>query len=450
MLTLLLRQKAASVLLLSASLLVFSCKDDDDSAPVPVIPNPPVVELPDPAITAVDPASGTTGTLVTITGTNFRSPASLHTVTFNGAAAVVKSGTSTQLTVEVPDKAGDGKIVLTVDGKTVEGPAFDYLESYRVSTFAGSSSGMTDGTGTSAQFYDPWDIAIDGNGNMYVTDYGSHRIRKISPDGVVTTFAGSTAGYADGTGTAAQFNGPTAVTTDAAGNVYVTEDVNHRIRKITPEGVVTTIAGSGFEGDNDGQAAIARFGKPSGIAVDAAGNLYIGDVNNHRIRKISTNGVVTTFAGSTAGYADGTGTAAQFNGPTGLAIDADGNLYVADSYGHRIRKVTPAGVVTTLAGNGTDGYADGMAADAQFNEPWNIAVRADGTVLVADYKNHRIRMIAPDGTVTTIAGTGTAGNADGIGTAASFNEPGSVAIDAAGNIFVTDNQNFRIRKIILE
>ncbi|WP_224999884.1 IPT/TIG domain-containing protein [Cesiribacter sp. SM1] len=450
MLLSLLRQGMGVVLMLCVSMLVFSCKDDDEPAPVPVTPDPPVVELPDPTISAVNPASGATGTVVTITGTNFRSPASLHTVTFNGVAAVIKSGTSTQLTVEVPDKAGDGKIVLTVDGKTIEGPAFDYLESYRVSTFAGSSQGMSDGTGASAQFYDPWDIAIDANGVMYVTDYDSHQIRKITPDGVVSTFAGSTAGFADGTGTAAQFNGPTAITTDAAGNVYVTEDVNHAIRKITPDGVVTTIAGNGKDGDNDGPVEIAKFGKPSGIAVDADGNLYIGDVNNHRIRKISPDGIVTTFAGSTAGYADGMGTAAQFNGPTGLKIDAEGNLYVADSYGHRIRKITAAGEVTTLAGNGSAGYADGAAADAQFNEPWNVAVRADGAVLVADYLNHRIRMIAPDGTVTTVAGTGTAGNADGIGAAASFNEPGSLAIDAAGNVYVTDNRNFRIRKLILE
>ncbi|AHM61628.1 NHL repeat containing protein [Flammeovirgaceae bacterium 311] len=435
------------MLLFCLSLLVFSCKDDDDPMPEPE----PEPELPVPTITAVNPASGTTGTVVALTGTNFRSPATLHTVTFNGAAATVKSGSATQLVVEVPDKAGDGNIVVTVDGETITGPAFDYLESYRVSTFAGSSQGMGDGTGTGAQFYDPWDVAIDANGIMYITDYLSHRIRKVTPEGVVTTFAGSTAGYADGTGTAAQFNGPTAITTDAAGNVYVTEDINHRIRKITPEGEVTTVAGSGALGFADGVATAARFRTPSGIAVDANGNIYVGDRDNNRIRKISPEGVVSTLAGSGEySFADGTGATAKFRSPSGLSIDADGNLIVSDTDNHSIRKITPAGVVTTIAGTGAAGSADGVGTAASFNYPWNTAIAADGSIYVADYFNNKIRKIAPDGTVTTVAGSGEAGNADGIGSAASFNQLGSIAIDANGIVYVTDNLNFRIRKLILE
>ena len=431
------------MLMLCLSVFAFSCKDDD-SAPGPTEPGVPTV-------TAVSPLSGTTGTEITITGKNFKSPASGNTVTFNGIAATVKSGTATQLVVEVPDKAGDGVVVVTVGDKTLTGPAFDYLESYRASTFVGSSQGMNDGTGTSAQLYDPWDIAIDGDGNMYVTDYGSHRIRKITPAGVVTTFAGSTAGYRDGTGSAAQFNGPTAITLDAQGNLYVTEDVNHRIRKITPEGVVTTVAGSGIKGFTNGAAAIAQFSKPSGILVDAEGMIFVADRDNNRIRKITPEGIVSTFAGSGEwDYADGTGAAAKFRSPSGLSIDADGNLIVSDTDNHRIRKITMAGVVSTIAGNGTAGTANGVGTAAQLHFPWDTAITPDGVVIVADYQNHLIRMIAPDGKVTTVAGSGTVGNTNGIGSGISFNGPSSIEIGADGNLYVVDNKNFSIRKLVLE
>jgi len=327
--------------------------------------------------------------------------------------------------------------------------SFSFAQTYEtgitVSTFAGSTSGYADGTGTAAQFYLPVGVAVDALGNVYVADYNNHRIRKITPAGVVSTFAGSTAGYIDGTGTAAQFYRPVGVAVDALGNVYVADYNNHRIRKITPAGVVSTFAGSA-QGYADGTGTAAQFNFPTGVAVDASGNVYVADRNNHKIRKITPAGVVTTVAGSTAGYIDGTGTAAQFYSPGGVVVDSSSNIYVADLSNHKIRKITPAGVVTTVAGS-TAGYIDGTGTAARFNNPYNIALDSSGNKYVADLSNHKIRKITPAGVVTTVAG-GAQGYADGTGTAALFYNPIGVAVDnASGNIYVGDYNNNRIRKI---
>ena len=265
--------------------------------------------------------------------------------------------------------------------------------------------------------------------------------------GIVTTFAGSgTQGSADGTGAAAQFYGPAGVAVDSSGTMYVSDMGNQRIRKITPTGVVTTFAG-GIPGFADGTGAAAQFNNPAGVAVDSSGSVYVADGGNSRIRKITTAGVVTTFAGSgVAGFADGTGTAAQFLGPDNVAVDSSGTVYVGDIYSNRIRKITPAGVVTTLAVSGAAGSLDGTGAAAQFNNPQGVAVDSSGTVYVADYVNQRIRKITPAGVVTTLAG-GAQGFADGTGTAAQFNNPSGVAVDSLGTVYVADYGNNRIRKI---
>jgi sugar lactone lactonase YvrE len=238
-------------------------------------------------------------------------------------------------------------------------------------------------------------LAVDANGNIYVADAGNHLIRKITPAGVVTTLAGSgKPEFADGDGVSASFSSPSWVALDKNGNLYVSDFNNNRIRKITPSGVVTTLAGSETAGYADGQGTAAQFKGPSGIAVDGIGNIYVGDRGNNRIRKISPSGVVTTLAGSeTAGYADGQGKAAKFNNPTSLAVDGIGNLYVADNGNNRIRKITPSGTVTTLAGSGNTGAEDGYGTAASFKGPWGIAVDAIGTVYVADQQNHKIRKI---------------------------------------------------------
>ena len=319
-----------------------------------------------------------------------------------------------------------------------------------VSTLAGSiTPGSADGTGAAASFKYPSGVAVDASGNLYVADGGNHEIRKITPTGVVTTLAGSiTPGSADGTGAAASFYWPGGVAVDASGNVYVADGSNQKIRKITPTGVVTTLAGSITPGNADGTGAAASFNNPTGVAVDASGNVYVADNVNHEIRKITPTGVVTTLAGSiTPGSADGTGAAASFNNPTGVAVDASGNVYVADTYNQKIRKITPAGVVTTLAGRNTPGSADGTGAAAQFNYPTDVAVDASGNVYVVDENNHGIRKITPAGVVTTLAGSITPGSADGTGAAASFYYPADVAVDASGNVYVTDSFNHKIRKI---
>jgi hypothetical protein len=315
----------------------------------------------------------------------------------------------------------------------------------KTTTLAGSSSGSTDGTGTGAQFAGPFGVAVDSTGNVYVADSSNHRIRKITPEGVVTTLAGSSLGFADGTGTNATFRNPSGVEVDSTGNVYVADTFYSRIRKITPEGVVTTLAGSS-SAFADGTGTNARFNGPQGIAVDSAGNLYIADSSNHRIRKITPAGEVTTLAGSSQGFADGTGTNAQFNTPYGVAVDSTGNVYVADSSNHRIRKITPAGVVTTFAGT-TQGSANGTGTNARFDNSYGVEVDSAGNVYVADTSSHRIRKITPAGVVTTLAGS-TFGSTNGTGTNAQFYSPYGVAVDSAGNVYVADFNNNRIRKII--
>jgi sugar lactone lactonase YvrE len=314
---------------------------------------------------------------------------------------------------------------------------FYFLTTYAqtVTTIAGSTGGFADGIGTAAKFNSPDGIAVATDGTIFVADTGNNCIRKITATGVVTTLAGSTQGFADGTGTAAKFYAPRGLTVDTAGNVYVADTQNNRIRKITPAGVVTTFAGSGTQGFAEGTGTAAKFNWPQGLSVDASGNIFVADTGNIRIRKITPAGVVTTFAGSTAGTADGIGTAAQFDSPQGLAIDGTGTIFVADSYNNRIRKITAIGMVTTLAGT-----------VGQFYYPHSLAVDASGNLFVADTDNYRIRKITATGEITTFAGS-TGGFADGIGTAAKFNEPAGIAVDTDGTIFVADRSNNRIRKI---
>jgi streptogramin lyase len=247
---------------------------------------------------------------------------------------------------------------------------------------------------------------------------------------------------------AASFDLPAGVAVDTAGNVYVADYGNNLIRKISSSGVVSTLAGSGFAGSANGMGTAASFNIPWGVAVDAAGNVYVADAANELIRKISPSGVVTTLAGGGAGRSNnGTGTAASFNGPYGVAVDAAGNVYVADNGNDMIRKISPLGVVSTLAGSGTKGSANGMGMAASFNGPYGVAVDAAGNVYVADGVNNIIRKISPLGVVNTWAGNGSIGSVNGMALAASFDIPTGVAVDAAGNVYVADIGNDMIRKI---
>lgn len=322
-----------------------------------------------------------------------------------------------------------------------------------VSSFAGlpGTVGAADGQGTSARFYYPRGLSIDSSGYIYVADQGNNAIRKISPSGYVTTLAGTLGarGSADGTGPGARFLFPNAVAVDSAGNVFVNDGGNDTLRKVTGAGVVTTLAGRASErGFVDGSGDAARFDQPMGVAYDSSGNLFIVDSANHTIRKVTPGGIVTTLAGSAGqiGSTDGTGSAARFRYPRGVATDSSDNLYVADSSNHTIRKVTPAGVVTTLAGSpGIPGASDGTGSAARFNNPIGVAVDAGGNVYVGDWTNNTLRKITPAGVVTTLAGlAGTPGTVDGTGSEARFGDLQGVAVDSSGNVYVAD---VRIRRV---
>ena len=325
-----------------------------------------------------------------------------------------------------------------------------------VSRFAGtiigdSPCGSANGAAGVGQLSFATGIAADSAGNLYVADTNNHTIRKITPAGIMSTLAGlaGASGSADATGSAARFNRPAAVAVDSAGNVYVADTSNHTIRHVTQAGVVTTLAGlPGSPGNTDGTGTAARFNNPRGIAADSA-NLYVSDSNNNTIRKIAGGGIVTTLAGTAGmnGSTDGTGSAARFNGPRGIAVDAAGTLYVADTFNQRIRQVTAAAVVTTLAGSFRAGGFDGPAATARFNNPEGVAVDAAGAVYVADTTSDTIRKIA-SGVVTTVAGfVGSFGSADGEEQTARFAYPFGVALDSNRTIYVADRNNHTIRKI---
>jgi len=409
---------------------MLSCSDDDEGSAAP------------PEVASISPNEGPKATLVTISGTNFGTTLAENEVTINGKAATITAASATQLTVSVPSAAGSGPIVVKTNGRSASNlPAFTFH--WSVGTLAGSTQGYVDGS--PSKFNAPSGIAADSLGNTYITDFGNHVIRKTTAAGVASTVAGSVAGIADGITTSAKFYYPNGSAVDKLGNIFISEEGAARIRKITPLGEVSTFAGDAV-GYADGIGMSARFMNPSGIAIDKQGNLYVADQMNHRIRKVTPAGIVTTLAGSTQGYADGSGSGAQFYRPTGVVVDAQGNVFVADLFNHKIRKITPSGSVTTVAGS-TYGFADGNGSAAKFAFPGGLALDKDGNLYVADSENNRIRKITPAGIVSTFAGTGTAGTNDGVVDVSQFYLPREVDVDAGGNVYVVDAGNHRIRRI---
>ena len=326
-----------------------------------------------------------------------------------------------------------------------------------VRTLAGlpETPGALDGTNTTARFNDPAGLAIAADSTIYVADNQNHAIRRIGTNGVVTTLAGlpGTPGSADGSGSSARFDSPTSLALGPDGALYVSDTGNHTIRRVTLGGIVSTLAGAAGNADfADGPASAARFNQPLGLAVAPDGTLFVADSGNHLIRTITTNGTVSVLAGNpeTFGSADGTGTNAFFNSPVGLALAPDGSLFVSDANNFTIRRVTSAGVVTTIAGAaGQDGSTDGPAATARFGKPAELALAPNGTLYIADAAHHTIRRLSPDGRVSTIAGlVGADGAADGANGLARFFNPYGLAIAARGHLVVADTYNQTVRKLL--
>ncbi len=323
------------------------------------------------------------------------------------------------------------------------------------STFAGSrTAGFVNGASNKARFNQPSKIIIDQQGNLFVSEEGNNVIRKISTDGIVSTFAGSGKEGKENNskGTVASFHGPSGMAFDTKGNLYVADIFNHQIRKISAGGEVSVYAGNGKQGFVNASFAInASFAFPVALAMDGEENLLVVDEGNHAIRKISKQGVVSTIAGSgIAGFHDDTnGLKASFNQPNGIAIDSIGNIFVADQLNHRIRKINRSGEVSSFAGSGIAGSADNVEGTlANFNHPRTITIDKIGNLYVGDVANNKIRKITAAGIVTTLAGTGAPGSQDdSLGLRAGFNFPNGITIDASGKLYIADQLNNKIRTI---
>jgi|HubBroStandDraft_2_1064218.scaffolds.fasta_scaffold06067_5 hypothetical protein len=384
-----------------------------------------------PTITSVSPDSGAYNTTVTIIGTNFSTTTSDDIVSFNGAAATVSAATATQLTVTVPTGAGTGVIKLTIGSNTITGPTFTYLYTYTVSTLV---------PGTPAQFNDPYGIAVDTAGNVIVADDEDNQIKMVTPAGVVTTVAGSGApGFMNGAVATAKFLDPPAVAVDPMDNIFVGDAFNYKIREIS-SGTVSTFAGTTV-GESNGAVATAQFDSPTWLAIDASENVFVCDA--HYVREVSGGSVSTLY--------DGYNYSSTLVSFTGIALKPADTLVLLDNVGANVFQLTPGGTFTLLAGTGSPGYYDAPAALAQFSSATGIAIDAHGNVLVADEANQRIRMISPAGMVSTIAGSGTAVDKDGNGTAAGFDYPLGIAVDLkTGNIYVLEPMSNSIRMITVK
>lgn len=361
------------------------------------------------------------------------------------------TGTAVSLDNGIVSAGSTGEALLKVSsGRVASLRKLTVLARYpSVSLLAGSSRGYADGTGAAAQF-DLFDLLVTRDGRLLVTDSNNHRLRCVTlPDAVVTTFAGDgTDENLDGTLATAKMRMPLRLARDPQSDDMYLADAYDVIRKITPGGQVTTFAGTGVTGYQDGPVATAQFSNPSGIAVDDHHNVFVVDRGNHCIRKITPEGQVSTFAGNIhTGNFDGFRGSARFEDPSAIVRDGNGCFYISDTMNHNIRKMTPDGLVTTLAGSGQPGYYDGNGAEASFKSPYGLAVDDASRVYVSDFMNDCIRMITPDGMVTTYAGSGAQGDRNGPAPTAQFHYPAGLTIDASGRLYVTEFSNSTIRRI---
>jgi serine/threonine-protein kinase len=402
------------------------------------------------SITALNPSHGPFDTIDTLIGKGFDQIPTLDSVLLNGKKLTLISRSPNQIIVEIPAMAGTGNIDIGYKGSLIHGPVFTYDSVFLVTTLAGSTdAGSADGQGLDARFNLPTGIALDQSGNIYVADRGNSSIRKITPGGAVTTLAGPADGqmaYVDGTGPAARFSAPLGLTIDGNGSLYVADMYNYCVRKVSLSGVVTTLAGHIWTtgppgGEVDGDASVATFDTPYGVSVDANGNVFVADINNNRIRKVTPAGIVSTLAGGDYyhyGQQDGQGSSALFFNPWSVVVDPSDNVYVIDDENHLLRKITPDGTVKTLLGpmepsiTGTDQlfFASALAADKAGNIFFSVS--------------YGIFKMTPDGSIIRYA-IGGIGDLDGALPFASFRAISGIAVDSSGNLYITDNN--RVRKI---
>lgn len=405
-----------------------------------------------PFVYTMVPMEGNVKDVVTIQGNNFSTDRSQNQVTFDGVEGTVLEASKSRIQVVVPEGEGVQQVEVSVNGEAANGAALTFLHverpsNYVVSTLAGSSDyGLIDGSGIQAAFRNPEGVTMHPDGYLIVTDRANNSIRKVTTDGAVSTVLGTgNSGFQNGPVASALLDYPWKSCVDMEGNIYVADRDNHMIRKIDPQGMVSTVAGTGEAGFADGPAEEAQFDQPLDIAVTAEGVLYVTDNRNHRIRKIEVDGTVSTVAGSEQGNQDGALEEATFRYPSGLDVDDMGNIYVADRINHLIRKIDlNAGQVSTVAGDGSQGTRDGQVMTAQFNNPYGISVADNGQLVVADLSNHKIRLIQGEN-VITIAGS-VAGFLDGVGVTSQFYNPTDVTYHD-GVIYVADLGNHRVRKI---
>ena len=336
---------------------------------------------------------------------------------------------------------------------------FSFAQRAIVSYYVGGGiRGFKNGVGKYALLNQPNGLAVDSKGNLYIADQGNHCIRKVTPDGEVSVYAGSRAsGFKDGPAQEARFNGPCGMTVDPSGNLFVCDYYNHCIRKITPDGQVSTYAGLGIEGYKDGKADQAMFRYPLAVVSDKQGNLYVGDFENHAIRKITPEGQVSTFVGGRKGYKDGTGEYAQIAGPASLSIDKNGNIFIVDVYNSAIRKITPSGYITTVLSKDLKGFVDStivigrlsfQSSGLSSGNGGGILVDNDGDLYIADGPGNVVLFVnMSTKVVKVLAGNGNPGLIDGEGLKARFNNPIELAKDPRGFIYVADFNNHAIRKI---
>jgi uncharacterized protein (TIGR03437 family) len=397
---------------------IASCSKDDNEQPKPTSSI---------SIASILPSDGAKGTAVLLTGIGFSPNASSNTVTINGKSCAVNSATATQLNITVPPAAGTGKIKVTVGNDNAESTVFDFVVTTTVTTIAGNGVEGDSNSGL-GQINFASGIAVNTNGDVFIADTDNHKIKKITPLGIITTFAGSTAG--DNNIGIGQLRNPIGIEIDPAGNIYVADTGNHKIKKITPSGLITTIAGSTL---GDSNLGLGQFNQPSNIQVDAIGNLFIADKGNHKIKKITSNGVITTIAGSTEG--DDVAGLGQFVLPNSIAINPTGEVYISDTGNNKIKKVNQNGSISTFI-------------NSQLSLPSGIVFDSSGNLYVADVFGNQIKKITPSLIVTTVAGNNSSGDSNvGLG---QFNNPRDIAIDALGNLYVADRGNNKIKKITFD